>query len=184
MNRCSTSIIVMLMPLCVYVSATDDSINELLKKALQGDLNSQYTLGYLHHSGDNVQKDINLAINGYQKAALAGHQKAAHALGTIYDFGREVQEDNPKAVKWYRAGAAHGDPAAQTSLGKMYYNGEGLVQSETKAFAWWSVASAQGFKPAKELIRDTRVVIRQRYIDEATKAATACRLVNYKNCTI
>ncbi|MDG0969949.1 MAG: tetratricopeptide repeat protein [Porticoccaceae bacterium] len=182
MNRCSTSIIVMLMLLCVHASATDDSINELLKQALQGDLSSQYTLGYLYHSGDNVHRDINLAISWYQKAALAGHQKAAHILGTIYDFGREVQEDNPRAVKWYRAAAAQGDPEAQTSLGKMYYNGEGLNQSDTKAFAWWSVASAQGFEPAKRLIRDIGVIISQRYIDEATEAAEACRLANYENC--
>lgn len=57
-----------------------DNIDELIKKAEQGDIEAQDELGYMYEHGEGVEQDYAKAIQWYEKAAAQGCQEAIEAL--------------------------------------------------------------------------------------------------------
>ncbi len=55
-------------------------VNELQKKAEQGDAAAQYNLGVCYSNGQGVPKDIDKVVEWYQKAAVQGDEGAKSAL--------------------------------------------------------------------------------------------------------
>ena len=58
-----------------------ESIKNLLKKAEQGDAQSQFLAGMLYENGLGIAKDETLAHAWYRKAAAQGHREAKQKLG-------------------------------------------------------------------------------------------------------
>ena len=58
--------LVFLLLSCFTISCTQqENINDLIKKAEQGDVEAQYNLGYYYHSGEGVeQSEKKLSIGG------------------------------------------------------------------------------------------------------------------------
>jgi hypothetical protein len=87
--------------------------------ALQGNINSQYHLGWLYYNGIDVQKSEDMAAQWYQKAADQGHAEAQSWLGFMYAEGRGVQQSYIQAGKWYQKAADQGHAEAKQNLARI-----------------------------------------------------------------
>ncbi len=92
-------------------------LQEVLKKAEQGDAKAQFNLGLCYDKGEGVAKDVAEAVKWYRKAADQGVAAAQYNLGVCYQDGDGVTKDACEAVKWYLKAADQGDVRAQCSLG-------------------------------------------------------------------
>ena len=85
----------------------EDSIENLLKKAKQGDAEAWYQLGYClrwgkaYYSGkdDEIPKNYDKAKECYLKAIDSGYDRAYFYLGSLYQYGLKNKEE---AIKWYK----------------------------------------------------------------------------------
>lgn len=118
---------------------------EALRLAAQrGDADAQNRLGEAYEIGDDVPKDLDMAVAWFQKAAAQGHIEAQFNLGTLYHNGEGVTADATAAQRWWRRAAEHGHAGAQYSLALMYENGEGVAPDLAQAFDWYLQAARQG----------------------------------------
>lgn len=82
--------------------ASAKNFNELMWKALQGDVQAQCDLAFMYYEGKGVEKNYTEAAKWYQEAANAGNAVAQSQLGNMYYLGYGVKQDYTKAVEWYR----------------------------------------------------------------------------------
>ena len=80
-----------------------------MKKARQGNAESEYTLGTLYELGEGVAEDDKEAFKWFSLAASQGYAKAQNNLGYMYDLGEGVAQDNIRAYMWKYLAAAQGD---------------------------------------------------------------------------
>ena len=106
------------------------SIATLREKAEQGDVESQYWLGFVYGDGDGVQKDLAESLKWTKLAAEQGHAKAQYNLAWFYDKGEIVPEDIPEAMRWLRLSAEQGLADAMDVLGYIYDVGEDVEEDE------------------------------------------------------
>ena len=128
--------------LTVSAVAADFATTKLL--AEQGNVASQYNLGYLYDNGQGVRQDFDKAVEWYQKAAEQGLMEAQYNLALKYENGRGVRQDFTKAFKLYQKAAEQGDSSSQLNLGYMYYTGKGVRQDFGKAKEWSGKACDNG----------------------------------------
>ena len=130
-----------------------DRIAELRRRAEQGDVEAQFTLGTLYSFSQILfanggragpESDPAEAAKWYRLAAEKGHAMAQNNLGGMYANGRSVPQNDAEAVKWYRLSAEQGFAPAQNDLGLMYANGTGGPQDDVLAYAWLNLAVEQG----------------------------------------
>ena len=135
-----------------------DRIAEIRRRADQGDVDAQFTLGTLYSFGQILfanggrvgpESDAAEAAKWYRLAAEQGHAIAQNNLGGMYADGRGVPQDDAEAVRWYRQAAVQGAAEAQYNLGLMYNNGRGVPQNDAEAVKWYRLAAEQGFAPAQ-----------------------------------
>src|SRR5436305_1724767 len=90
----------------------------LTKRALKGDADASFRLGYRVAFGRNRNRPTNWAdaVRLWKQAARAGHGRAQFYLGTCYDLGRGVAKNVPMALKWYQRAAEHGHVVAMYNL--------------------------------------------------------------------
>ena len=81
----------------------------ILKKARQGNAESQYTLGTLYELGEGVAEDDKEAFKWFSLAASQGFAKAQNNLGYMYDLGEGVAQDNLRAYMWKSLAATQGE---------------------------------------------------------------------------
>ena len=133
--------------------AHPDRIAEIRRRAEQGDVDAQFTLGTLYSFSQIIfanggragpESDPAEAAKWYRLAAGQGHAIAQNNLGSMYAYGRGVPQDDAEAVRWYRQAAAQGEAEAQYNLGLMYANGTGVPQDDVLAYAWLNLAVEQG----------------------------------------
>ena len=136
-----------------------DRIAEIRRRAEQGDVDTQFTLGTLYSFSQIIfanggragpESDPAEAAKWYRLAAGQGHAIAQNNLGSMYAYGRGVPQDDAEAVRWYRQAAAQGEAEAQYNLGLMYANGTGVPQDDVLAYAWLNLAVEQGNELASE----------------------------------
>ena len=110
--------LVFLLLSCFAISCTQqENINDLIKKAEQGDVEAQYNLGYYYHSGEGVEQSEKKALYWWQKAAKQGHANSQYNLGVNYGKGYGVEQSYEKAIHWYTKAAEQGFVRAQNNLG-------------------------------------------------------------------
>ena len=126
--------------------AQDDFLAKQRHLAEQGDIKSQFMLGFMYDSGlfPGVPQDYAEAVKWYRMAAEQGHPVAQTELGELYNQGKGVPQDYAEAVKWYRMAAEQGHSAAQYNLGLMYANGRGVPQDLTEGVRRFRIAAEQG----------------------------------------
>lgn len=152
------------------------SIDELTKKAEQGNRLIQYMLGSWYHAGQIVPQDYTKAIRWYRAAAEQGHETAQFGLGFIYGGGEGVPQDYQEAIKWYRAAAEQGHGYAQNNLGDMYRNGEGVSKDYVQAYMWLSLAMARITDSYKEMASSNlEMVIEQMTPEQISQAEMLVR---------
>ncbi len=75
---------------------------------------AQLRLGYMHHVGAGVERDIDKARAWYARAAHQGNADAQYCLATVYDA---VDGDDTTAREWYERAARQGHVAALVQVG-------------------------------------------------------------------
>jgi putative methionine-R-sulfoxide reductase with GAF domain len=89
------------------------TLEELQKRANQGDPIAEYAIGARYVQGDEVQKDYREAVRWFTKAAEQGHVGAQTALGAYYWAGRGVGKDLVEAYYWSALARTGGDETAK-----------------------------------------------------------------------
>ena len=131
--------------IAVGVLLGQSDIQELKKKAEQGDVVAQFSLGDMYSYGQGVPQDAAEAARWYRRAAEQGNGAAVQFLvGVLYRDGDGVPQDYAEAVKWFRLAAAQGNAYAQSELGNRYRDGDGVPQDYAEAVKWFRLAAAQG----------------------------------------
>jgi TPR repeat protein len=155
------------------VSAWAATFEEMLKKAEQGDADTQYKLGAVYANcqvftcltcstekcfglayvnGQDVTKDVEEAVRWYRKAAGQGFALAQYKLGAMYRNGRGVAKNYAEAIKWFQEAGEQGVAAAQFGLGLMYAEGQGVAQNGEEAVKWYRKAAEQGEAGAQMIL--------------------------------
>ena len=126
----------------------DSDFKELLAKAENGDVESQFQLGQTYFNGIEVDEDEEEAVYWYEQAAENGHSGAMYELGQCYSLGMGVEEDEEEAVSWYRKAARKKHPEAMYELANCYYYGDGVTENDRRAKEWYQKAAEAGSKEA------------------------------------
>jgi len=126
----------------------DTNMQELQKKAEQGDAAAQTQLGVAYMKGTGVDVDREKGADLYRKAADQGYAFGQWNLAFAYMNGRGLQEDAKEAARYMQMAAEQGFPPAEYDLGMMYLQGIGVTRSRTKAIDWIVKASEHGYKEA------------------------------------
>ena len=122
----------------------EEYIKDLETRALNGDVEAQSRLGYIHENGlYGVKQDYAKAAEWYEKAGKQGHMLAQASLSNIYYAGRGVKQDYVKAFEWVEKAAKQGDAVSQYNLGILYEEGKSVKQDYVKALEWYEKAAAQ-----------------------------------------
>lgn len=81
------------------------------------------TLGTMYLRGENITRDVRLAMRYLQRAADAGSPDAQHALGVLHSTGLATPPDPPLAATYYHFAAEGGSTWAQLTLGYRHLMG-------------------------------------------------------------
>lgn len=124
----------------------------LVVAAEQGDAVSQFNLGLMYDTGEDVTQDYQEAVRLYRLAAAQGVANAQFNLAVMYAHGYGVGQDCQEAIRLYQALAEQGEADAQTKLGLIYAKGQGVTQDYQEAMRWYRLAAAQGDAAAQFIL--------------------------------
>ena len=103
-------------------------------------------LGQMYLNGDEVDKDVALAVEYLEMAADLGHPEAQTCLGKLYTFGSEdVVQDVELGVEWLEEAEEQGNADAQATLGRHYHE----TEEYEKSISYWEKAAEQGHPGAQ-----------------------------------
>lgn len=89
-----------------------------------GEANAQCNLGWLHHQGIVVRKDIKAAAELYAKAGASGVVSADYNLGLLYQHGEGVPLDYETSAQLYQKTHDADTCSSENDLGFMGEMGE------------------------------------------------------------
>lgn len=121
---------------------------EQLKKAEEGDLKAQTTVGFLYYEAKELPKDPEKAIYWSRLASESGHAPAQINLGYFYSIGFGVPKDTQQAIYWYERAAKQGSALANYNLGTLYNLGAGVEKNPEKAAEYIKKAAQGDYPPA------------------------------------
>lgn len=114
--------------------------------AERGDAVSQWALGRMYESGEDVEQDEKEAAKWYRLAADQGHQWAQQNLGLMYLSGRGVARDLVCAHMWFNLASAHDDVDCASEAVKQR---NAVAAKMTDAQIAQAVAMATQYKASK-----------------------------------
>jgi len=129
---------------CLGRNAASMNIEEIQRRAEQGDVKAQESLGVAYLRGAGVPQDYKKAFWWLKRAAEKGNVDAQREFGNLYREGKGVSRNYKEALAWFRLAGRNGDPLAQHMAGLMYQTGEGVNQSFAQAARWYRSAAKQG----------------------------------------
>ena len=118
------------------------SLEDLLGRAEQGEVEAQVTLGLRYKHGMQVRQNFGEALKWLLRASLQGNAFAQARLGAMYRDGLGVAQNYAEALKWFRKSAEQGNSTAQLALGFLYKEGKGVSQDEEEALRWFKSVTA------------------------------------------
>jgi TPR repeat protein len=112
-------------------------------------------MGDLWFFGQQLPKNMPLAVACFRIAAKGGNTAASYSLGWCEKHGKGTAQDLAAAVKHLKFAADAGHPHACFSLGECYESGEGVaVRSKHEAIALYKKAAAKGHAGAAKRLRE------------------------------
>ncbi len=123
------------------LSAQEQDIAAIRKRADAGEAKAQYLLGAAYHSGRDIPKDLPESVRWWRKAAGQGYAPAQYLLGLTYYKGDGVARNDAESVRWWLKAADQGLNESQGMLGASYALGEGVPQDWGESYFWLSLAS-------------------------------------------
>ena len=109
-----------------------NALQWLTAAADQGYSAAQYRLGVLYLTGEQMEKELRLAVRYLTASAERGNQYAQYALGSLYLSGDGVSRDDVLGREWLSRSAAQGNPYAQHLLDHPDQNWTTVAQSVTR----------------------------------------------------
>lgn len=91
-----------------------------------------FDLAEMYRTGDDIEKDIGVAVAWYEKIVEwwnSDVDKALYALAEIYFNGDGVEKDIEQALNYYERAANEGNLKASHRLTEIYLNGEGVKKN-------------------------------------------------------
>ncbi|KAJ1622092.1 hypothetical protein T492DRAFT_913713 [Pavlovales sp. CCMP2436] len=140
----------------------DVMVNELRRKADQGDAEAQCDLVQCYSVRHNVSQDYAKAAGLFRRAADQGHLDAQYTLGLAYRegngrhayaqcdigycyrLGKGVPQNDDEAARLYRRAAEQGHPLGQYNLAQHHAQGIGVPQDDAEAARLFRLAAEQG----------------------------------------
>ena len=116
-----------------------NDLENLQRRAEQGDAEAMYLLGRMYHIGELVEADDEKAMLLYRRANALGYPLAANNIGALYDDIGEPE----KAVEWFEQGIHQGDKRAETNLGRFYLAGIAVAPDTAKGLSMLEPHAAQ-----------------------------------------
>lgn len=123
----------------------DSYYTQLLRKANEGDVISQYELGRCHYDGVNAEQSYSKAFFWFEKAAKQGYANAQHNLALCYESGIGTDVDYVSAASWYERAAKQEHATAQNHLGLCYDIGIGVEKCIHEAIHWYKRSAMNGY---------------------------------------
>lgn len=142
----------------------------------QGDLSSQYMLGWMLLAGAAFGPNHVEARYWLEKAAAQGNSDAMTLLGIMQRDGKGGDRDLAAALAQFLKAAADGNGHAFLDLAAAFANGEGVEADLVQAYKWSLVASRYGDsgnfgKAVKSYLATVASHLQPQQIDEATMQA-------------
>ncbi len=133
---------------------SSEQIDSIVKKAEEGDAQSQLALGVLYVRGvSGFPKDNEKALDWISKAAMQKNPAALAYLGYIYAEGKLVKRDMKKAVEYRELAAELGDASVKWTLGNAYLYGFLVPKNQMRGLHWITRAAELGYAEAiKKLV--------------------------------
>lgn len=115
-------------------TSTGTVIEELFRKADNGDNDACYNLGECFYYGRGVRQDRKKAVEWYTKAASRGDCSSQKKLAACWHNGTGTECDLSKAAYWYKEAAEQGDYDSQKALIMCFrIGGANLAPDEERA---------------------------------------------------
>ena len=96
------------LDLYINLSDVDEQVRPILRKAEEGDAESQYLMGLRFRCGDGVFQDDTESVRWLRMAAEQGHAYAMYEMGVVYSLGMGVQENDIIADEWFSKASEKG----------------------------------------------------------------------------
>lgn len=90
--------------------------DELTAAAMEGDADSQYTLGTIYYSGEDIDQDYEQAYFWFKEAAKQKHADAMYYLGLCYLNGHGTEKNETNGQGFIRQAAKLGSKPAQKKI--------------------------------------------------------------------
>jgi TPR repeat protein len=122
----------------------DDRFQEAYERCLPlaeaGDAEAQMYVGWMHHVGKGVDKDLEEAERWYHRALPAHSPRVEFFLASIcLEKGHGDEE-----IEWIRRAASKGSPPALYELGRAHWFGTGVAEDRQKAWTYYDEAARLG----------------------------------------
>ena len=134
---------------CLRVSARklkeSWEVQDLRRRAIQGEAQAQFELGCLYDEGKGVWEDHAKKSELWHSAAEQGHVGAQCALGRLCHV---PPADDAEAAKWFCRAAWRGSVDAQYEIAWLYAEGKGVPKDEREAYIWLSISAMEGHSGA------------------------------------
>lgn len=147
------------------MQAQNDSINNILTKAKQGDAVAQNEVGMWYYTGkNNVKQDYKVALQWWAHAAQQKNVAAIGNMALCYQYGRGIEKDSLMALQLYMRSIEAGNKAllkermAYAEKGDVYNNvlmalcfqkGAGVEKNVVKAANYFKTAAGKGSADAQ-----------------------------------
>ena len=109
----------------------EEAFKWYMKAALRGNKDAQFSLGYMYHLGEGVEKNETESFKWYRKAAEQGIAGAQYVVAECYETGSGVEKNETEAFKWYRKAAEQYDTDAHWKVASCYLAGKWGVKKDT-----------------------------------------------------
>ncbi len=123
--------------------------NWYLKRANQGEADSQYHIGVMFIKGEQVGRDVEEGVRWIKLAAEQGHKVAATYM-ELWNGDLSVNSfESSIAVRWLKEMGRTFDINAIFDLGFLYEMGRGVQKNFQTAKKWYEFAAIEGHAEAK-----------------------------------
>ena len=112
-------------------------LEELSRRARQGDASAQDAMGMRYYTGKGIQRNYDTAVSWFRMAAEQGSAHAMTHLSICYYAGLGVEYNPREAFDWTLRAAEHGAPASMRDLGRFYLAGEPVPRDLSAAAHWF-----------------------------------------------
>ena len=149
-----------------------DTIEDTIRLADNGDLQSQLILGYSYLYGEKgLSIDYNKAFEYYGKAALQNDPVGLNNLGSLYYGGIGVERSSAKAAVLFRKAAKLGNPDAAINIGFMHASGNGAKKDMEVALNYFESALSANSPAAKFMVGYAYYMGKHRAVNYAKASA-------------